>query len=129
MDYRAKYAEYYQIEIGKDMDVHHIDGDRTNNNIDNLLLLPKDIHQRMHKSNFYVEAMEESARKIARRAYRLACCYGAHSYEMKIWEECSEVFYLLSIWGFLKSVGYVKPSGEKLNYVDKDASWIVAPIE
>jgi len=49
MDYRRKYKTYFKIQIGKEYDIHHIDFNHENNDIDNLLLLPKDLHQRLHK--------------------------------------------------------------------------------
>lgn len=48
-NYRKKYKEYYHIDFDKSFDVHHIDLDRTNNDIDNLILLPKKLHERYHK--------------------------------------------------------------------------------
>ena len=47
-DYRNIYAKYYNITISDLYDIHHIDRDRKNNKIDNLLLLPRDLHQRYH---------------------------------------------------------------------------------
>lgn len=48
-NYREKYKRYYGIDFDKDFDVHHIDLDRENNDIDNLILLPKNLHERYHK--------------------------------------------------------------------------------
>ncbi len=47
-NYRAKYKKYYGIEFGSDYAIHHIDFDRSNNDIKNLLLLPSELHQRYH---------------------------------------------------------------------------------
>ena len=47
-NYRQYYKEYYGIDFGKDMDVHHLDFNRDNNNIDNLLLIPKEVHNKFH---------------------------------------------------------------------------------
>ena len=47
-NYRKYYKEYYNIEFGIDMEVHHIDFNRDNNNIKNLLLIPKNVHHRFH---------------------------------------------------------------------------------
>ena len=49
MDYRKKYKDYFKIQFGKEYDIHHIDFNHKNNDIENLLLLPKDLHQRLHK--------------------------------------------------------------------------------
>ena len=45
---RKIYAEYFGIEIPKDMEIHHIDEDPENDDIKNLLMLPKELHQRYH---------------------------------------------------------------------------------
>ena len=49
VNYRKLYAEHFNIKIPNHYDIHHIDRDRENNQIDNLLLLPKDLHSRYHK--------------------------------------------------------------------------------
>lgn len=47
-DYREKYKRFYNIEFGAEYVVHHIDLDRTNNDISNLLLLPRELHAKYH---------------------------------------------------------------------------------
>lgn len=47
-NYRQYYKDYYGIEFGPDMVVHHIDFDRSNNDIRNLLLLPNRLHTKYH---------------------------------------------------------------------------------
>lgn len=47
-NYREKYKRYYGIEFGKEYAIHHIDLDRTNNDISNLLLLPQELHAKYH---------------------------------------------------------------------------------
>ena len=47
-NYREKYKRYYGIEFGKDYVVHHIDENRENNDISNLLLLPAALHSKYH---------------------------------------------------------------------------------
>jgi hypothetical protein len=53
-DYRKKYKRYYGIEFGSDYAIHHLDFDRTNNSIENLLLLPSELHTRYH---YYLQAL------------------------------------------------------------------------
>lgn len=48
VNYRQLYKDYYGIEFGPEMVVHHIDFDRSNNNISNLLLLPNRLHAKYH---------------------------------------------------------------------------------
>ena len=47
-DYREKYKRYYNIDFGSDFVVHHIDENRQNNDISNLLLLPRELHSKYH---------------------------------------------------------------------------------
>lgn len=47
MDYREKYIEYYG-EIEKDFVVHHLDHNRENNDIRNLVAVPKGLHTKYH---------------------------------------------------------------------------------
>lgn len=54
-NYRKYYKEYYGIDFGSEYDIHHIDFDRNNNSIENLLLLPKSLHNKYH---FYVRSLE-----------------------------------------------------------------------
>lgn len=54
-NYRAKYKRYYGIEFDAEYVVHHIDGDRENNDIRNLVLLPRELHSRYHFQKAVVE--------------------------------------------------------------------------
>ena len=47
-NYRLKYKRHYHIDFDSGYDIHHIDGNHENNDIDNLLLLPKELHARYH---------------------------------------------------------------------------------
>lgn len=47
-NYRKYYKEYYGIEFGNEFDIHHIDAIRENNDINNLILLPKSLQQQYH---------------------------------------------------------------------------------
>lgn len=49
-NYRKKFKEHYGIDFGSDFEVHHIDLDHSNNDIDNLMLLPKKLHHQYHVS-------------------------------------------------------------------------------
>lgn len=47
-NYRKKFKEYYGIDFSRDYDVHHIDLNHENNDISNLMVLPKKLHRRYH---------------------------------------------------------------------------------
>lgn len=49
MNYKKFYKKVLNIEYDSKLyHIHHIDGDRNNNNISNLLLLPKTLHIKLH---------------------------------------------------------------------------------
>lgn len=73
--------EYFNGEIPEGYHVHHLDGDRSNNDIENLALLPGLDHITAH-------AREESRRENGRRAIRIAIEIAPewhHSEEGKRW--------------------------------------------
>lgn len=49
MNYRKFYEEQTKTKLPKNFDVHHIDHDRTNNNIDNLIAILRELHQHYHQ--------------------------------------------------------------------------------
>lgn len=54
-DYKMKYKRYYGIDFdSKKYEIHHLDLNHNNNGIENLLLLPKDLH---HKYHFYLSSV------------------------------------------------------------------------
>ena len=56
-NYREKYKRHYGIDFDKNYAVHHIDGNRQNNDIKNLVLLPTRLHSKYHFLKTTVEAM------------------------------------------------------------------------
>lgn len=46
--YREIYKEYFNVDFDADMSIHHIDYNYRNNSIDNLLLLPRKLHNKYH---------------------------------------------------------------------------------
>lgn len=48
MNYRKIYENYYSIKIPKGFVIHHIDEDRSNNEIQNLLMMPAELHTKWH---------------------------------------------------------------------------------
>lgn len=62
-NYRKYYQEITGIQIDLSFDIHHIDGNRGNNDINNLVHLPKKLHNDFHKlrneiSMFNTEIMQ-----------------------------------------------------------------------
>lgn len=56
-NYREKYKRYYEIEFGNEYVIHHIDGNRENNDINNLLLLPSKLHSKYHFQKQIIETI------------------------------------------------------------------------
>ena len=48
IDYRKKFKTHYNIDFSDQFDVHHIDLNHDNNDIDNLMILPKELHKAYH---------------------------------------------------------------------------------
>lgn len=66
MDYRTFYEQKTKRKLPSGWDVHHIDFNRENNEIENLLAIPKHIHILYHK--------------IHRQE---ACCFHVHTLDLK----------------------------------------------
>lgn len=54
--YRAKYKRYFGINFGKNYVIHHIDGNHSNDDIDNLVLLPSKLHSKYHFQKAIIES-------------------------------------------------------------------------
>ncbi len=50
MTYREKYKQHYGIKFGKEYEVHHLDFNHKNDDIENLVLLPAGLHRKFHQS-------------------------------------------------------------------------------
>jgi hypothetical protein len=48
IDYRTKFKQHYKIDFDGSYVVHHIDGNRENNDIENLMILPFGLHRQYH---------------------------------------------------------------------------------
>lgn len=48
LSYTKTYEKHHNIKIPKGFEIHHIDANRNNNNIDNLIMLPKEFHRALH---------------------------------------------------------------------------------
>lgn len=49
MKYRDYYKKFFEIQFDNSFDIHHINGNREDNDISNLVLLPKILHRTLHK--------------------------------------------------------------------------------
>lgn len=60
--------EYYHGKIPKGYHIHHIDGDKANNDISNLRLLTASEHEKLHGSKLTEEQRENRRRNLAEKA-------------------------------------------------------------
>ena len=58
-DYREKFKRYYGLEFSKDYHIHHIDLNHSNNDIDNLMIVPKELHEVYHECLVNVQMLTE----------------------------------------------------------------------
>lgn len=47
-EHRTIYEKYYSRKIGKSEEVHHIDLNHENNDVHNMVVLPREVHQEYH---------------------------------------------------------------------------------
>lgn len=108
MNYRKLYAEYYGITIPKDYEVHHIDQNRGNNDIKNLILLPKWLHREIHNCAIYVDSIKAAQFFYLDNSNITA---SLHSY----FSILSELYGQLIFWSRAKEFEDRKRNGEKGN--------------
>ena len=58
MNYRKAYERHLDAKIPFDWDVHHLDEDRNNNEMDNLVAIPRELHTLYHKYQYDVRCTE-----------------------------------------------------------------------
>ena len=98
MDYRKKYKDYFKIQFSKEYDIHHIDFNHKNNDIENLLLLPKDLHQRLHKVKInYGPFLDRQINVFSDIDSQLGCSIMAEAML-----EISKIYDELQIWASMK---------------------------
>ncbi len=111
-DYRKYYAQYYNIQWDSSLfDVHHIDRNRDNNDIRNLVLLPKKLHKELHQVyNEFDRMLAFEKDPFLDAAKEFLNPFGGYivsstiSSYMHILNKCSE-------WGLRKSYNYGRPIG------------------
>lgn len=98
MNYRKKIEQTYNIKLSNKYVVHHIDFDRANNDINNLMILPRKLHGRYH---FIVEGLMKNKnlknyeRKIDIRITSNHCMSNLYQFYMierveEVLDECSK---------------------------------------
>lgn len=100
-NYRQIYKDYYGIDFGNEYAIHHIDHNHANNDIRNLILLPKSVHSRYHfiMNNFLGRPFEECFKEYVIDSVLVGGNYGFQSMdkitqirdEMRYWSELRSV--------------------------------------
>lgn len=89
-NYRKIYSEHYGIVIEKGYVIHHMDGNRENNKVSNLLLLPSKLHSKYHFYKNIIESWDKNT--------NLECLF-PNVYMMNALEEfcetCQDCFWYL----------------------------------
>lgn len=97
-NYRKKYKDYFKIQISQEYDIHHIDFNHENNDIENLLLLPKKLHQRLHKvKNEYGGFLDGQMNVFIDIKNQLTCSIMAEAMQ-----KISEIYDEIQIWVSIK---------------------------
>lgn len=113
-NYREKYKRYYGIDFGRDFEVHHIDLNHENNDINNLVLLPKELHHRYH---FYLNVARDFTSGKPYEFFFDARVHGnllnARVYEMHAMENLISVLKECSYWYDKKEEMDMKKHSEK----------------
>ena len=104
-DYRLKYKRYFGIEFGKEYVIHHIDFDRSNNDISNLLLLPKELHSKYHMIINAISISPEKPKADGFIDVKLSNTNITH-YNVKMFELLPETIAECNKWLEYKRYGY-----------------------
>ena len=125
-DYKKLYAQTYGITWDADLEIHHIDRNRQNNDISNLILLPGYLHHELLICLYeavFISAQGTTGDIIERMMARVFN-YG-NSYYQRVFLRLSYVLSECKRWGLLKSVSYKYPDGSPIGHITKDTMrWI-----
>lgn len=97
MNYRDKYKKHYNINFDRNFDIHHLDFNHENNEMSNLLLLPKQLHEQYHR---LVNALRGENGKIT-ISCRIVMENGTN-YEVQMMRQFCEVMEEIQKWKLYK---------------------------
>lgn len=79
VNYRKIAEEYFNKKLGKDEVVHHIDGDRENNEPENLVILKRSQHGKLHGT--LLDSLDTWAKNTKKRGKLCNSCLFVRLYE------------------------------------------------
>ena len=88
--YRNLYKKHYGIDFDDSLEVHHINGNRKDNEINNLILLPKELHQQYHK--------------IIKLSTSITINWNLTTFEIQLLEEVSKIMDQIDPWKTYKKL-------------------------
>ena len=109
---RKIYADYFKIQVKDGYHIHHIDFNPENNDIENLLLLPKKLHQRLHKvKNEYGVFLDGQMNMFTDIKNQLTCSIMAEAMQ-----KTSEIYDEIQIWVSIKEFEQLGIHNNYFNY-------------
>lgn len=84
MNYRKKYEELLNLILSNKEEIHHLDMDRENNNINNLVAIPKKLHKQYHS---YLRIYEDGLKMTVGTSLEFQKEY---EFEIKKWKKHTE---------------------------------------
>ena len=112
-DYRAIYKEFYDIEFDSSFVIHHIDFDRTNNDIENLILLPRGLHSKYHQTIREIQGTPKSENPLIDLKITTDMLYRRFAYE-----DLAEVVTKIGDWVCFRNLRYKMPDGYKMELAE-----------
>lgn len=107
------YVKYYENFFGikwdrKKYEVHHIDHNRENNDISNLILLPKKVHRNLHTSqSFYLAFDKDLSLAELMRKIEKANAFGVPDFTGEAFIDFIKASEEMKEWGRLKYIKYL----------------------
>lgn len=112
-DYLKFYSRYYGITWDhQKFEVHHVDGNHYNNDIRNLILLPKDLHRRLHTSGWF---------DLKRYEAQVLTCGMSDQNPADAMSRVDAID-ACRRWAHLRTVGYRWPWGEPMGEITEDTT-------
>lgn len=124
-DYKKLYAESFGITWDNDLEIHHIDRNRDNNHISNLILLPRELHSELHKWLTEIKHYEGATGKDVITLMQEQVLNIGNTFVASSIDGISNVLSKCMGWGLLKAVRYRNCDGSHIGHITKDTmKWI-----